>query len=481
LKYPTQSQSIQHSFYVSPAGNDTNDGSLTHPWATVSHAAQVLKAGETLYVREGTYTLSEPIQAKHAGTARAWITYRAFPGERVILDAEAVPVAPPADQPPYAHDQGAFQLENVEYIKVQNLEIINSHNSGITVRNSHHIELYNNTIQNTFSPGIGVWNSSQQKVIGNTVINANDLTMAGFQNDFWEAPHEAISLGSVENFEVAYNLVKVGQKEGIDIKEESAFGTVHHNYVHHMKRQGLYVDAWFGRLKDVELYNNVVYNCEGAGFALSVEGGAAAEQIRLHHNLLYDNWGSGIFFSRWGNDGLRQNIEIENNTIYRNGYGEPNPGEEYYWLTGGLYFFSDHLRDVQIKHNIFSDNTGFQIGYSDRYLTNSRSIEETLAQKNIAIDTNLVFGINSSTQPIYAGWADNYAHIYGINGDSAVLREPQFVDPEAGNFYLQPSFLNDATNGSTLPDGLLVDLGAFPSAEQPDLWWQQDFPPQFSD
>ncbi|WP_416675722.1 right-handed parallel beta-helix repeat-containing protein [Egbenema bharatensis] len=450
-----------------------------HPWATVSHATQVLKAGDTLYIREGTYPLSEPVQAKYSGTARAWITYRAFPGERVILDAEAVPVAPPSGQPPYAHDQGAFQLENVGYIRVQNLEIINSHNSGITVRNSHHIALYNNTIKNTFSPGIGLWNSQHQKVIGNTVINANDPEMAGFSNNFPEPPHEAISLGSVENFEVAFNLLQDGKKEGIDIKEESKFGTVHHNHIHHMLRQGLYVDSWYGQLKDVELYNNVVHDCQSAGFALSVEGGAIAKQIRFHHNLLYDNWGTGIFFSRWGNDGLRQNIEIENNTVYHNGYGEPSSGKDFYWLTGGLYLFSDHLQNVQIKHNIFSENTGFQIGYSDRYLDHNSTIEESLAQKNIAIETNLIFGANSSTQPIYAGWTDNYAHIYGTNGDFPLLKQPEFVDPEMGNFYLQPAFLRALDSAS--PESPPVTIGAFPASEPPDLWWQDNFPPQFLD
>jgi len=84
--------------------------------------------------------------------------------------------------------------------------------------------------------------------MGNTVVNANDLTMADFLNDFSEAPHEAISIGGVENFEVAYNLVKDGKKEGIDVKEKSKYGTVHNNYIYHMARQGLYVDSWFGVL-----------------------------------------------------------------------------------------------------------------------------------------------------------------------------------------------------------------------------------------
>ncbi|NEP10769.1 MAG: right-handed parallel beta-helix repeat-containing protein [Symploca sp. SIO2C1] len=469
-------------FYVALNGSDTNEGSIAHPWATVNHAANVLKAGETVYIRAGIYTPTQQIQAKHSGTADSWITYSAFPGEPVIIDAKGIAVAPPSGKSPFPHDQGAFQLENVQYIQVRNLEIINSHNSGITVRNSNYIDLYNNKTENTFSPGIGVWKSAHQKVIGNTIVNASDLKMADFPNDLSAAPHESISLGSVENFEVAYNLIKYGQKEGIDIKEKSQHGTVHHNYIHHMRRQGLYVDSWFGLLEDVEVFNNVVHDCRGSGFAVSVEGGSTAKNIQFHHNLLYDNWGTGILFSTWGNDGLRENVKIYNNTVHHNGYGPPNPGEKFYWITGGLYLFSDNVQSIEIKNNIFSENTGFQIGYSDSYLKNSSNIENVFEQKDIDISHNLVFGANSASNPIYAGWSpDNYANIYGINGTSALVASPQFINAKRGNFYWQSAPTVDKTTSLAAPNTPETTIGAFPYGEEPELWWQSvDFPPKFS-
>jgi hypothetical protein len=468
-------------FYVAPNGSDTSNGLLDHPWATVNHAANVLKSGETVYIRAGTYKLTQQIRAKHSGTEKQWITYRAFPGERVILDASAVRVSPPSGQPPFAHDQGAFQLENVQYIQVKDLEIINSHNAGITVRNSQHISLEHNKTENTFSPGIGVWHSHDQKIIGNTVINSNAPEMASFPNNLSETPHEAISIGSVENFEVAYNLVQHGQKEGIDVKETSKHGTVHHNYVHHMARQALYIDAWNGVLTDVEMANNVAHDCKGAGFVLSVEGGAAARNIQFHHNLLYENWGTGIFFSRWGNDGLRETVKIDNNTVYHNGYGQPNPGESFYWMTGGLYLFSDNLKDIEIKNNIFSQNSGFQIGYSDRYIKNGSKIEDILRQKGIHVHRNLIFGSNHPNRPIYAGWPpDNYANIYAINGTFALVQNPQFVDPKSGNFYLRSPAIAP-TNRTENREGAQDEIGAFPYGENPKFWWRTNFPPKFVD
>ena len=97
----------------------------------------------------------------------------------------------------------------------------------------------------------------------------------------------AISVAGSHHFEVAWNHVYNGQKEGIDVKETAAFGTVHHNYVHDCKRQGLYIDGWFGKLEQLEMNENVVHNCE-AGIALSSEDGPNTKNLRIHHNLVYN-------------------------------------------------------------------------------------------------------------------------------------------------------------------------------------------------
>src|ERR1051325_7473065 len=44
------------TYYVSTSGSDGNNGtSLSTPWRTINKAAQTMVAGDTVYIRGGTY------------------------------------------------------------------------------------------------------------------------------------------------------------------------------------------------------------------------------------------------------------------------------------------------------------------------------------------------------------------------------------------------------------------------------------------
>ncbi|HSW88162.1 MAG TPA: right-handed parallel beta-helix repeat-containing protein [Candidatus Saccharimonadales bacterium] len=75
--FNTQSQLKQHAagsndIYVSPNGNDTNDGSQATPFITIQKAADVAIPGTTVHVLSGTYN---PITINTSGTAAAPITF----------------------------------------------------------------------------------------------------------------------------------------------------------------------------------------------------------------------------------------------------------------------------------------------------------------------------------------------------------------------------------------------------------------------
>ena len=74
-------------YYVSStSGSDTNDGSVTSPWKTIQKAADIVKPGDTVCVRGGTY--NEKVTMKTSGTMNAYITFINYEGESPIINGE---------------------------------------------------------------------------------------------------------------------------------------------------------------------------------------------------------------------------------------------------------------------------------------------------------------------------------------------------------------------------------------------------------
>jgi Right handed beta helix region len=457
--------------FVAVNGSDEGPGTAERPWATLNYAAEQAEAGDTVVVRGGHYILPGQVRPRHSGRLDAWIAFIGYRGEEAILDAQMVQRAPAA-----VLNNGALQIEGVSFIRVANLKVINSHDAGITVRDSSNVELINNATKGTFSSGIAVWDTNHEgkathniRIIGNTITNATtwDLAPPDVPRRR-QAPHEALSIGGAVNFEVAYNHVYGSDNEGVDIKETSKRGKVHHNHAHNLGAQGIYVDSWFGEIEDIEVFSNVVHDCRGAGMVLSVENGKSVSNVDIHNNLIFNNDGSGIFFSRWGVDNVRQDIQISNNVLYHNGYGPPKPGQTYHWLTGGLYLYSTNVYGISIRSNIFSDNRGFQIGYSDLFVRDNRSWQVVAREHGIQITGNVIDGRNKINSPIKSGGAPaDQVDIYATNGDAAIFGKPLFKNAVSQDFTLRP--------GSPAVVGH-VAAGAYAPGSPWRPWWKRDFP-----
>lgn len=73
------------TYYVATTGNNGNPGTEEQPWRTVAYAVGTMAAGDTTYVRGGTYTESV-IRFKRSGTANAPIKLLNYPGEKPVID-----------------------------------------------------------------------------------------------------------------------------------------------------------------------------------------------------------------------------------------------------------------------------------------------------------------------------------------------------------------------------------------------------------
>lgn len=85
---PTWAQS---AFYVSPLrhGKETGDGSIKHPLNRIASAvekARTEKGDVTIYLREGKYTLDEPlVLTPRDGNDTRRLSIKTYPGERAVL------------------------------------------------------------------------------------------------------------------------------------------------------------------------------------------------------------------------------------------------------------------------------------------------------------------------------------------------------------------------------------------------------------
>lgn len=394
--------------FVAPYGNDKGAGTISDPFATIHKANSLAEAGDTITIRGGEYYIDTQILVESSGKPEAWILYRAMPGEKVIIDGQHVKSA--NEKAFSSQSAGLFQITAKEYIHVKDLHFRNSYSVGILIgyssnlpeaapeekRNTRNITIEGCSVNRSYNSGISVWYADSVLVTGCEVTGANDIdyrlpeTRKGH-----EAPHEAISICGARHFVISHNHVHNCYKEGIDCKEVSSHGLICNNLVHDVPRQAYYADAWFGLLEDIEFRDNVAHSAAW-GFAISVEGkDSEARNIRIHHNLAYNMLGSGILFGLWGDNRLRSDIHIYNNTFY-------NCGSENWFSgnVGSINLLSTNCKDVYIYNNICDKGFDYEIGFG----FDKSKLPEALKEQNIVVKNNLISGVKN--KPTYIGQFD---------------------------------------------------------------------------
>lgn len=376
-------------YYVAPTGADSNPGTAAYPWKTIQKAADSLTAGDTVYIRAGTYT--ERVTPQNSGSAGQVITYAAYPGETATMDGSGVTL--PDDL------AGLFEISNASYIRVSGLRVVNAgpyaNNAGILVINSSYITVENNSTYNTASSGIGVWGSHDVVVGGNRVEEAG---IGGWQ--------ECISIAGTDAFVARNNEVLNCHKEGICIKDGAANGQVYRNHVHHIQRVGIYVDAWDKHTYNIAAFQNVVHDVlDNNGFALASEEGGLLENISIYNNIVYHNRYVGAVVSTYGDPVTHtmRNIQIVNNTFYDNGWTG--------W-GGGIAVYNPDAQNVVVRNNIVSQNLYFQI-----------AVGVDVPTQTLTIDRNLIDG--------YRGTEEE------TRGSDYVEGDPLFVNAGGASFYLR--------------------------------------------
>ena len=185
------------TYYVSPTGSDSGAGSLSAPYKSIQVAVDKAVAGDSIFLRGGTYSPTKNIQIKKSGTSSSRITLAAYQSEIPIIDGEALTGTPaPLGGSISSADRGILHIENAAYWTIKGIQLINGP-YGVYAANAN-----NNIFQQL-------------------VTRQNYET--GFQLQGTSANNQILYLDSYENRDPRKN----GESaDGIGIKEGSGTGNI---------------------------------------------------------------------------------------------------------------------------------------------------------------------------------------------------------------------------------------------------------------
>ena len=112
-------------YYVSPTGSDSNFGTSAAPFRTIQHAADIVNAGETVIVEDGTYNggctaLSQTVMVNRGGISGSFVTFKSANKYGAKLDGSNI-----------CRD-GWVIGNGVSYVRIQDFEITGYAASGGT-------------------------------------------------------------------------------------------------------------------------------------------------------------------------------------------------------------------------------------------------------------------------------------------------------------------------------------------------------------
>lgn len=255
------------TYHVATTGSNSNPGTEKDPWRTVAHATLQLSAGDTLYVKNGTY-VEEMIRIQRTGTPSAPIKLLAYPGHAPVITFNDCGVSCPAGERRKALRillQSALgHNKPIGWITIEGLTLKYGCN-GIRWFNCDHCTVRRNTIVDTYNAGIlgtgGIDN----------VIDRNVIDRAG-SPEFGD--HGLYLTGS--RYIITNNLIYGSDKYGIQLKGNAdPNDTVN------------YAGPEFAKSENAIISNNVIaYNRLAAGIVL---WGTWANGARIENNIFYQN------------------------------------------------------------------------------------------------------------------------------------------------------------------------------------------------
>jgi Secretion system C-terminal sorting domain/Right handed beta helix region len=423
------------TYYVSTSGVNTNPGTFTLPWRTISKASSTAAAGSLIYIRGGVY--NEKVSVDISGTVNNFITYQSYPSEQAIIDGTGFT------------NGNLFEIYNKNYIKLIDIEfrnfIVNQRAALLIEFGSTNIEIRNCQIHDIFfssDPNAPVGNNTNinpllvygdnpNKVSKNIVVDNCEIwnCRTGFS--------EALTMdGNVSNFTISNNKVHDISNIGIDMaghfgassnpsNDQARNGICTGNLVYncispYANAAGIYVDGG----KSIVIEKNIIYGCQW-GIEVGCENiGKTSSQITVRNNFIYNNQSSGLAFGGYdypNNSGRITSCKFLNNSLYQNDINTSSQDLGEVTITA--------TQNCQFKNNIIYSG-------AENYL-----ITLDASAGNLVLDYNNYFTVGGINNAIFNWNGIEYNNFSGYKTGSgkdvnSFFGDPTFSNPSVGDLHL---------------------------------------------
>lgn len=462
--FPPREEATGTVYYVAvnePGASDENNGlypshrgEADGPWATLQHAAGKMVAGDTTYVRAGTY-YEAGIRFAHSGLPGAPITLAAYQTEQVIIDGSQA----------RSRSSGIEIVNGRGHLVIQGLTIRNMPRSGITTDSQPRVVYQDVTIRDCILHDNGLSGIRLAAVDGFLVQNVE-----AYGNEY-------------------YGLDIIGSDDGA---LSAANGLVQtSSFHHHTGKEGHGLAINQGH--DIIVRDSVAYHNAIHGFDVSdwPKTGELSYGLLFESNQSYDNGVAGFAINSDSH-----HVTYRYNVAFRNGADRAGHGSS----SGFLCY--EGCWHVEWYNNVSLENTDAGFYVEDElglYATPDDSL--LVFANNIAYNNGrpewddrpalVVEGSHWQVVATHNNWAGEpgrnarvvAVHIIGDEGEiytsedvnrgdfqtGNISVDPLFVDPAAFDVRLQPgSPCIDAGLDLGLPYlGIAPDIGAFEFESMP--------------
>jgi parallel beta-helix repeat protein len=275
-------------YYVATNGDDTNLGTESRPFRTVTKGMGVLRPGDTLYIREGTYAETITSSALTIPGGTSWsnpITISGYSSETVTLAGIIL-----------------YSGANVSYLIFDHLVLdVAGGSDGLYVGcGSHHIRLSNSEVKNA-QGGITFCNNADY----NEVINCSvhDSTFHGL---YITSSNNLFDGNSVyNNGQYGYHLYN---QDGRTVSNNSIRNSeVYGNGYRRTDSFGILIGSG-----DSNVASNNIVRGNSRGIQIAYQ---SPDNNRVDNNTIYDNAGTAIEIFPEATNAI-----VTNNIMYGNGY-----------------------------------------------------------------------------------------------------------------------------------------------------------------